>query len=74
MRLLRPVDVRAQRLPERLLLLPLTPLLPMIITIGVLRAFSRFVELLVPSFRLPFSEPNFSRPSRPRAIDAIRSS
>ncbi len=41
---------------------------------GLLRAFSRFVVLLgIALFLLPLSEPNFSRPSRPFSIDAMRS-
>lgn len=76
--LLSPADVRAQMLlllPERLLLSPPDALAAHDHRDRLLGTFSRFVELLAASFfRLPFSEPNVSWPSCPRAIDAIRSS
>lgn len=41
---------------------------------GLLRAFSRFVELLGFSFFFfPLSDPYFSRPSRPFSMEAMRS-
>jgi len=72
-----PVDVRPQTLlllPQGLLLLSPDPLAAHDHHDHLFRAFSRFIKLLGVSFRLPFCEPNFSRPSRPRAIDAMRSS
>jgi len=69
---LRPDDVRSHTLlllPQGLVLLSPDALA------ALFRAFSRFVELLAVSFfRLPFCEPNFSRPLLPRAIDAMYSS
>lgn len=57
------------------LFFPRTALLAITIIIGLLRAFSRFVVLLrLVLLFFPLDDPNFSRPSRPSRIDAMRSS
>ena len=76
---LRPVDVR----PQTLLLLPQGLLLLSPAALTAHDHHDRLVPCLFvvrraarrqTSFRLLFCEPNFSRPSRPRVIDAMCSS
>lgn len=67
------LSFRCFSLKDTFFLLRTAPLLS-IIMIGLFLAFSRFVELLgVSFFCLPLFDPNFSRPSRPFWIDAMRS-